>query len=248
MSDLGTLSHCMVDSDSESLRRSRRRRRQALVAAGLVEGTFVLVMLIWPLITPAVLPRAIIVTALPPYAAPNNPAPAQMHPATHSHPSRSLLYDLSPTAHPVRAGSHADISADSAPAPGMFDSAVGVPGPGEPGISIPGASGSGPLPPPPSRPPRPARVSRGVMEASLIHRVEPVYPVIARNMNLSGEVRLRALIGTDGAIKRVDVISGSPILARAAVEAVLQWRYKPTLLSGEPVEVETYITVTFVID
>ena len=66
-------------------------------------------------------------------------------------------------------------------------------------------------------------------------------------MHLSGTVRLRAIIATDGSIQHLEVLSGSEILARAAVDAVRQWRYRPTLLSGVPVEIETYITVTFVL-
>jgi periplasmic protein TonB len=90
-------------------------------------------------------------------------------------------------------------------------------------------------------------MSEGVMESALIHRVEPIYPQIARNLHLSGTVRLRAIIATDGSVQNLEVLSGHPILARAAKDAVSQWRYRPTLLSGVPVEVETYITVNFVL-
>jgi periplasmic protein TonB len=86
-----------------------------------------------------------------------------------------------------------------------------------------------------------------VMAGELIRRVQPEYPEIARATHLSGTVRLQAIIGTDGTVRDLDVLSGSPILARAAVEAVRQWRYRPTLLNGAPVEVETYITVNFVL-
>jgi len=85
------------------------------------------------------------------------------------------------------------------------------------------------------------------MEAMLVHRVQPDYPEIARAMHLSGTVRLRALISTDGRVRELTVLSGNPILARAAVAAVSEWRYRPTLLSGQPVEVETLITVNFVL-
>jgi periplasmic protein TonB len=85
------------------------------------------------------------------------------------------------------------------------------------------------------------------MESALIHRVEPLYPRIAISMHLSGTVQLRAIIATDGSVQNLEVLSGSPILARAAEDAVRQWRYRPTLLSGVPVEVETYVTVTFVL-
>jgi len=85
------------------------------------------------------------------------------------------------------------------------------------------------------------------MEGALVRRVEPVYPMIAEKMRLSGIVRLRAIIAADGSVQHLEVLSGSEILARAARQAVEQWRYRPTLLSGVPVEVETYVTVTFVL-
>jgi TonB family protein len=91
----------------------------------------------------------------------------------------------------------------------------------------------------------PVRLSGGVSEGYLIHRVEPVYPHIAVVTGTGGEVRLHAIISKDGVIERLTLISGHPLLARAAMEAVQQWRYRPYLLNKEPVEVETFITVNF---
>jgi protein TonB len=88
-------------------------------------------------------------------------------------------------------------------------------------------------------------VSEGVQEALLMHRVEPIYPILAKQIHLQGTVQLHAVIGRDGAVRSLEVVSGHPILAQAAREAVSQWRYRPTLLSGEPVDVETYVTVIF---
>lgn len=81
----------------------------------------------------------------------------------------------------------------------------------------------------------------------LIHRIEPQYPAIARIARVSGSVELRAIIGRDGSVSSIEVLSGNPLLARAAAEAVRQWRYRPTILDGEAVEVETRITVNFVL-
>lgn len=86
------------------------------------------------------------------------------------------------------------------------------------------------------------------MEAALIHKVEPQYPAIARAMHLAGTLRLRAIIGADGGVRQVAVISGNALLVQSAVAAVREWRYRPTMLNGEPVEVETFITVNFVLD
>lgn len=82
-------------------------------------------------------------------------------------------------------------------------------------------------------------------EAQLVHRVEPVYPRMAVLANMQGEVKLHAFIAKDGTIQSLSVSSGSPILAQAALDAVRQWRYRPYILNGQAVEVETFITVNF---
>ncbi|HET7871663.1 MAG TPA: energy transducer TonB [Terriglobales bacterium] len=98
-------------------------------------------------------------------------------------------------------------------------------------------------------PPRPKPVERvrvsDFSEAQLAKRVEPVYPQIARVAGISGLVKLHAIIAKDGTIQSLSVISGHPLLARAAVEAVEQWQYRPYRLNGMAVEVETFITVNF---
>jgi protein TonB len=82
----------------------------------------------------------------------------------------------------------------------------------------------------------------------LIRKVQPEYPALARIAHVSGTVRLRAIIGIDGRIRELEVLSGSSFLQGAAVAAVREWRYRPTLLNGQAVEVETLITVNFVLD
>ena len=72
-----------------------------------------------------------------------------------------------------------------------------------------------------------------------------VYPPLARQTRISGTVRLHAIIGKDGTVHELEVMNGHPLLVQAALEAVRQWRYKPTLLNGEPVEVDTTIDVIF---
>jgi protein TonB len=91
-------------------------------------------------------------------------------------------------------------------------------------------------------------ISTGVMEGMLIYRVLPVYPVAAREMCVAGRVALQATISRDGTIENLRVVDGPGLLRAAAVEAVRQWRYRPYLLNGEPVEVETTINVDFKLD
>ena len=106
-------------------------------------------------------------------------------------------------------------------------------------------SGVGTRPVEQAPPDRPVRVSKGVMEGALIQKVIPPYPRMAMMTHTQGEVVLQAIISRTGTIENLQVISGSPFLSRAAIDAVRQWRYRPYELSGQPVEVETQIVVNF---
>lgn len=89
------------------------------------------------------------------------------------------------------------------------------------------------------------RISQGVTEGHLMQRIEPPYPVLAKAAHVHGLVVLAAIISKTGEIQNLVLVSGHPLLVPAALEAVKQWRYRPYLLNGEPVEVETTITVNF---
>jgi protein TonB len=110
-----------------------------------------------------------------------------------------------------------------------------------------------PPPPPPAKkdaPPPPKRVTIGgnVISASLVYGPKPAYPPLAKQARISGVVHLHAFISKEGIIQSLSVIPPAhPLLAPAAMEAVRQWRYKPTMLNGEPVEVETTIDVSFML-
>jgi protein TonB len=145
--------------------------------------------------------------------------------------------------HPV--AGHTRAVTGEPPIPGEGEAELGRNGPGP---LIPGGGTIGaPIEiAPPSANRQPLQVSQGVMEARLVHRVQPEYPMAARILRISGTVELKARIGTEGSVRELEVVSGNPILARAARDAVQQWQYQPTRLSGQPVEVATYITVTFV--
>ena len=81
--------------------------------------------------------------------------------------------------------------------------------------------------------------------AQLIRRVEPAYPRLAIQIHREGRVELHAIISTDGTIESLEVISGDPFFIQSALFAVRQWRYRPTILNGRPVEVDTHITVIY---
>jgi protein TonB len=136
------------------------------------------------------------------------------------------------------------------------DSDAGVPG-GVPGGlpgGVPGGLGqwlrtptSATAPAPKEVPVPPMRVRRGgeVQQADLIYAPKPAYPVLAKSSRIQGAVVMDAIISKDGTVDNLVVKSGHPLLIQAAMDAVRQWRYRPTLLNGEPVEVITTITVNF---
>jgi periplasmic protein TonB len=245
MSDLGTLSNCMMDSDPEANRRARQLRRKSLCISLFFEILLVAAMLVLPLITPGIpsLGPVTILTPVPPFSGVTSSKPVRPQSPPHSSGDRFPF----PTNNnlPGHHQNHLNPFGTDAPE---------VPSP--PGETSDGPIGSGPfipgadgnrivIPPPVQKPPR--KVSIGVMEASLIHRVDPIYPALALATRTSGEVRLSATIGTDGVIKDYRVVSGNPLLVRAAITAIRQWRYRPTQLDGEAVEVETFITVNFIL-
>jgi periplasmic protein TonB len=84
-------------------------------------------------------------------------------------------------------------------------------------------------------------------EGNLIYRVQPIYPPLARQARIQGTVELRAIVSKAGTIENLVVVSGHPMLVKSAIEAVRQWRYRPYLLNGDPIEVETAVTVNFVL-
>ncbi len=142
------------------------------------------------------------------------------------------------------------IKEDEPPPPnsGVAGVVGGVPG-GVPGGAVGGVLGgiiSGtPTAVPKVATPQRVRVSQGVSQGLLIHQVRPSYPPLARQARIQGTVVLQAVIGKDGNIQNLKVVSGHPMLAPAALEAVKQWKYKPYYLNGEPVEVDTTINVNF---
>ena len=186
-----------------------------------------------PLLAPAPLPAAL------PTPRPNSPAA----------PQSNLLGDrlMSPSRIPLAV----TMLTNTEPPPPMIDpSAAGVrDGTGDPnarGTVLNSVLGSDlALPPPPAVVHHPP-VSR-MMEGNLVHRVQPDYPTLARQVRVQGKVVLRAMISREGAIENLQVLSGHPMLIRAAVDAVRQWRYRPYVLNGEPVEVETEVTVNFIL-
>jgi protein TonB len=142
--------------------------------------------------------------------------------------------------------------ADEPPDAGMGGVAGGVPG-GVAGGSMGGVLGgviggnvtAVPLAPPPPKPKAPVRVGGRVKEPRLISRVDPVYPPLAKQTHMQGTVVIDAVLDEKGDVIEMKVLSGPPLLIQAAVDAVRRWKYQPTYLNDEPVQVQLNVTVTF---
>jgi len=244
LAGLGDLAQCMVDSDRSVKTRATQLRRRALAASVGLEAAVLGAVILWPLVTLGVLQPQQMVTPLPPFRGPH-----EVQPISHLPPHTTI--DSAPRFpttlyQPPRIPPRIETTGGPEP-PGL----EGPPGPATPGIMEGFPDGQPIEIARPLEPPRPEkRVVRSgnVMEAMLVHRVEPDYPGLAKNIGLSGTVILRARIGTDGGVRDLQLVSGNALLARSALEAVRQWRYRPTTLNGEAVEVETQITVIFVLN
>lgn len=245
MSDFGSLSQCMVDSDAGSRVRAKRLRRKALAVSLTLEVALICGVVVWPLLTVAVLPSQAVVTPLPPFHGMRQPQTVDQPPAGGPRrPALNPVILMQPPTIPHNISTSAD------PAPPGIDTNLRMDTAGD---FLPGGSNVGPAieiarPPQPPAQTRTVVRNASVMEAMLVHRVEPNYPSLAKTIRLWGTVILRARIGTDGEVHELETVSGNQILADAARQAVMQWRYRPTMLNGQAVEVETQITVNFVLN
>ncbi len=211
---------------------------------------FLAILILIPLIYTEALPKTMMATMLtappPPPPPPPPPVAAQV---VHVKPQAHLMDAGKLMAPKVIPKDIKIIKEEAEPDMGAAGMAGGVPG-GVAGGSMGGVlggviGGMGAPPPPKPKQSGPLRVGGNVQAAKIINRVQPVYPPLARQTRISGTVRLHAIISKDGSIQQLEVVSGHPLLQQAALDAVRQWRYQPTLLNGDPVEVDTTIDVIF---
>jgi periplasmic protein TonB len=237
------------DSLLESGGRLKTKRGRTTTFAIFLEILVIIVMVLMPLIFTEALPKQQLMTFL---VAPPPPPPPPPPAAAPVHVVKQIQTDIvngalrTPTKIPQKIQM---IKEDEAP-PAMASAGVvgGVPG-GIPGGQMGGVIGgiisSTPVAVPKVATPQRVRVSQGVSQGLLVRKVNPTYPPLARQARIQGTVILRAVISKDGSIENLQLVSGHPMLAPAAIEAVRQWKYKPYLLNGEPVEVDTEVQVNF---
>lgn len=235
----------MVEGDPEQLRRERRVRRRALATSILSQTAVLALLILLPLFAKTQHLALAITTPIPPYSSYKGPSHDPGSQPPHRDRRNACHFCVPPTI-PHITVMHDPPRTDD----GSNDAPVIGSGPG-----IPGATGLIPIPDnraivPPQRDEH--RVNQPSVlhmthldPAMLIRRVEPIYPPLAKQIHKEGRVEMRARIATDGTIQFLEIVSGDPIFYQSAKEAVSQWRYRPTVLNGQPMEIDTYITVIY---
>lgn len=231
------------DSTFETMGRIHTRSRGWMMATFAFNSSILLALVIIPIIHPEMLPKltnSILMQAPPPVREPVPVVRAQQAPTT---PSATSSGPIQP---PRQIPSMPWIPTMIEPLP---PTQMDLGGPrSAPGIGCDPLNCGDVQPIVRQAVPSTQHVSSGVMQGMLIDKVAPTYPAIARASRTSGAVVLQATISRTGTIENLRVMSGPPMLRQAALDAVKQWRYRPYLLNGQPVEVETAVEVDFTMD
>jgi protein TonB len=241
---LGSLAGCLVEGDPEQRSRERRVRRRSLIISILTQAAVVALLILLPLFGKTEHLALGITTPVPPYSpykGPSRDPGAQPHGDLHRACHICAPSNIPPTIvthDPPRTTDGTDDAIPDGLVPG-FPGGGGL-------IPITDARTNVPPPPPDRHMARPSVVRMTQLDpAMLIHRVDPVYPTLPRQIHKEGRVELRAIIATDGSIKSLEVVGGDPMFYQSALDAVSQWHYKPTILNGQAVEIDTHITVIY---
>jgi|SRR5580704_4796197 protein TonB len=220
---------------------TKTHKSWTVALSAIVQSIILGILILIPLIYTEALPKGMLNTFLVAPAPPPPPPPPAAPVKTVRAPKIVQLNKMvAPTVIPKNVAMIKD------EAPVIYTNGGGVDGGTGSGIlnGIIGSGGSGP-PPPPTKAPSRIRVGGNVQAASLVNKVTPQYPPIAKTAHVSGTVVLHAIIAKDGSIQELQYMSGPPLLMKSAMDAVREWRYKPTMLNGDPVEVDTTISVVF---
>jgi periplasmic protein TonB len=246
--DFGSLGSCLVEGDPQSERRARRIKQRAVAISIVLQSLALVALVLFPLLSKGARMTVNVVTPLPPYQRgiphPADPGARRPNPRPYSvcHfcpppsiPNRSVLHDPPPTdVDPLNTIPVTPI--------GTLGESNGTPF-GADGLS-PRRGPERPIEDPPKTVGR-QRVSEMQQMAQLVTRVDPIYPPFAIQIHREGRVELHAIISTTGTIESLEVISGDPFFISSALAAVREWRYRPTILNGRPIEVDTCITVIY---
>lgn len=225
----------------------RSRRSWTTLTSFGIQAIAIGVLLMIPLLSNVVLP-AVRTVSTPITMGRRDPGPAPLEP---THGFHSNVVEIIPNMHQIMMPRYiphgitqGQDSGTAGPAIGGPTIDIGLPFNPAAGPSLPFIGTRQVIPIHPAVNVKPLRISN-MLPGSLIRRVEPSYPPLAKAARVQGPVVLEAVISKTGTIENLQLISGHPMLAGAAIDAVRQWRYKPYILNGEAIEVETQITVNF---
>lgn len=225
----------VVSGDQEGTHKPWAVAMSAVVQA-LILGVMILIPLIYTEALPKGLMNTFLVAPAPPPPPPPPAAPVKVERPRIVQPQRMVA----PTVIPKNVA----IIKDEAPDMNALGGAGAFGSTGD-ALTGGGLGSSGPPPPPKPATPSRIRVGGNVQSAAILRKVDPIYPAIAKTAHVSGTVMLHAIIAKDGSIQELTYVSGPALLMKAAMDAVHEWRYKPTMLNGDPVEVDTTISVVF---
>jgi periplasmic protein TonB len=237
--NLGSWQSCLVEGAPEQRARERRVRRKALITSVLLQAGVLAALILVPLFAKPARLVVAIATPIPPYR----------HVSGQTHTTERPRTDVRHICVTCFNSRPATLDTNRAESSTLQEPVQDI-GPGVPAVPCPSCINiptAGPQAPAGSEPrrQRPQLVVTHIDPAMLVHRVEPVYPTLARQLGRAGRVELRAVIATDGTIQSLQVVSGDPLFYQSAMDAVRQWRYRPTVLNGEAVEIDTFITVIY---
>jgi len=237
--DFATLQSCLIGGDAEQTGRERKLRRRSLVLSTLIQAAVLLAVIAIPFFSKAERIAGTVYLPIPPYH--SSGSAARERTVAHPHSGRRQSFCITcPIARPTN--------------PSSWDEYRPV-GPEEPlisgtGIETPGIDCSSCI----GKPDVPKQLDiklpsivrmTHIDPAMLVERVEPAYPALAIQIRREGRVELHAMIAADGSIEQLEVVSGDVLFYQSALSAVRRWRYRPTMLNGQAMRVDTYITVIY---
>jgi len=245
----GSLNSCLVEGDPEQERRARRGKLRAVLFSIVAQVLSLAALVVFPLLSKGeriTFERA----PLPPYPRfgsherrpTTGPHPTRLHPSCHCLVLNTAVRPV--VTQDLRQSSSTNEPPDTGPNMG---GPTGIPdgnpfAPANNGPKLVVEDGG-------KDPHKPTRVSVGHIEpALLVHRVEPTFPRLGIILRHETHIELHAIISTDGSIQALEVLSGDPLFYPSSLDAVRQWRYRPTYLNGQPVEVDTHITVIYTLN
>ncbi len=239
----------LVDSGPTT---KRTKKWWTVIVSAIFQGILLGILILIPLIYTEALPKAMLTTFLvAPAPPPPPPPPAPAAPTIVHHVARIIQQGkmMAPSVIPKKVNiiKEEELPPDVSAVGVVGGVPGGMPGGQAGGVlgGIIGGIGGGAPPPPPKAAPQRVRVGGNVQQAKMVRMIQPTYPAIAKQAHIQGTVILHAIIAKDGTVQELQLMGGPPLLVKAAMDAVRQWRYQPTLLNGDPVEVDTTISVIF---